>query len=216
MSPSRRSDNFTKQLNGQKLSILLFWVLFQSGFASINKVGPADGLPFEFDRVGGSVVNAKNILTQSVTDDGFEVIKTNKQQPIKNYNYKYSVNSDGTGNSGTDSFVSNNSVLNKNEGSNNSKTPIDVNSNYASSGSSNFSPYKGATFEYMPLNSNFGGTGSLKDALENNAQSIKIIRMKPLYKTFTLDNNKVEGSLAKQIKMMEDAFPSFRSSFFKL
>ncbi|XP_015374910.1 PREDICTED: uncharacterized protein LOC107169623 [Diuraphis noxia] len=46
---------------------------------------PNSDLPFEFNLDKGSVITEDNILTQSVSSDGQNVIKTNKPQPIIHY-----------------------------------------------------------------------------------------------------------------------------------
>lgn len=46
---------------------------------------PTSDLPFEFNYSKGSIVTDDNVLTQSVSSDGKNTLKTNSPQPIKKY-----------------------------------------------------------------------------------------------------------------------------------
>ena len=56
--------------------------------SSIAKYIPESDLPFEFNYKSGSVVTGNNVLTQSVSSNGQEVLKVNDPQPIKKYHSK--------------------------------------------------------------------------------------------------------------------------------
>lgn len=53
--------------------------------APVRSTDDNSDLPFEFNFKNGSVVTEDNVLTQSVSSDGQNVLKTNDPQPIKKY-----------------------------------------------------------------------------------------------------------------------------------
>lgn len=58
---------------------------------------PESDFPFEFSSAKGSIVTDENVLTQSITNDGEVILKTNNPQPI--IKYKSGVTNNGGVNS---------------------------------------------------------------------------------------------------------------------
>ncbi|KAL4135724.1 hypothetical protein QTP88_007319 [Uroleucon formosanum] len=67
----------------------LFCCLLLHSFALSSTASrtPESDLPFEFNHGKGSVINDDNVLVQSVSSDGKNVLKINDPQPIKKYQY---------------------------------------------------------------------------------------------------------------------------------
>ncbi|KAE9525059.1 hypothetical protein AGLY_014473 [Aphis glycines] len=64
---------------------ILLHLIVLTSTAPVRSTDDNSDLPFEFNFKNGSVVTEDNVLTQSVSSDGQNVLKTNDPQPIKKY-----------------------------------------------------------------------------------------------------------------------------------